>query len=298
VNFWTLCLLLGVSVSCGAPPEPSRRAPQPALVDTPARERPELVELRSLWPAAMKTVETAAPVVDVSAWQPAAEPLEAALFLPESSTCSPLIISRPDAEGVTCRVVTHVDQRDDGHRHRSSVACSLSPELVVDYGHQRDELLVAGKWQATEEGLAVPAPERTYGVLTSSTPEQLTYAGERVTPIEGCVGEDLRHCSDVVLPAWRQCRACNATELFFVPRPQQPPPLQHWPDCLNRCPNPPHQPRIERLGDLGLWRRRSDETLVPRIFRSPAACRAHVAQRQAAQRKDQPRAEDGYWTTQ
>lgn len=289
MNTWRLGLLFFASVACGAPREPSSApaAPQSASSSTGVPERPEVAELRSLWPAAMKTVETALPVVDLSAWQPAAGPLEAALFVPERSECSALIIGQSDAAGVTCHLVTDFGERD-GRRYRVRVACSLSPELVVDYGHQRDELLVDGKWQEAEEGVAVPAPEKTYGVLTSGTAEQLTYAGERVTPIEGCVGEELRHCSDVRLPIWLACRACDKTELFFVPRPKDDAPLlQHWPECRSQCPTPPHQARIAKMGDLGLWRRRADVTIVPRLFRDPAACLAHLGRREAASTKSQ-----------
>jgi hypothetical protein len=229
----------------------------------------------------MKTVVTSPPELDLRAWQPGPQQRELALLRPEETSCSTVLFGAEDEEGVGCWLVVGVDERE-GKRYRSSAECSLTPELIIEYGHVRRDEEVNGAWQRAE-GLAVNVGAAHLGLLTQTSSTRLLYGGEQVTPIEGCVGVDLLGCPNEKLAAWQECRACDKTALFFVPRPVRDE-LKRWPICLSECPSAPHGKLMASLGDLGLWRRRSPESANPVVFADAAACQAEATFRTRTRR--------------
>lgn len=224
----------------------------------------------------MKTVVTSPPRLDLRAWQPGPQRRELALLLPQETSCSSLLFGAEDEDGVNCWLVMGVNERE-GKRYRSSAECSLTPELIIEYGHIREDEEVNGAWQRTE-GRAVNVGPAHLGLLTRTTAMRLVYGGEQVTPIEGCVGVDLLGCPNEKLAPWQECRTCDKTALFFSPRPERDV-LKRWPICLTECPSAPHGKLIASLGDLGLWRRRSPESANPVVFADPVACEGEATSR-------------------
>jgi hypothetical protein len=237
--------------------------------------------LTRLWPEAMKTVVTSPPELDLRAWQPSQQHRELALLLPETADCSTVLFDAADELGVECWLVTDIDEHE-GKRRRSSAECSLMPDLTIEYGHIRQDEEVNGAWQRVE-GYAVGIGATHLGLLTQASSTRLVYAGERVTPIEGCVGVDLLGCPNEKLAPWQECRACDKTALFFIPQPMHDE-LKRWPICLSECPWPPHRKLLASLGDLGFWRARSPESANPVIFADAAACEAEATSRTRSRR--------------
>lgn len=211
--------------------------------------------------------------VDLPDWLSPGGASELAIYL-GGTDCRTLLVEPPDHNDVACWVVTDIVERE-GSKYRNSAECDLAPDLVVSFGNLREDREVGGTWERVV-GFAVSARPSNLGMLTSATTERVEYGGERVDPVEGCVGVDLLGCREENLPPWQQCRACDKTALFFRPRPVRSPLVAAWPPCLSECPRPPHSAAIAKMGDLGLWRPRADPTSIPVVFKSRAACDAHA----------------------
>ena len=237
------------------------------------------MRVRSVWPRALLGIKSQFPVTASLAYFLDGRQ-ELSVWLPGRAGCNTIALEASDEDGVHCWLVTGVALHD-GKTVRRSAACSLTPELVIDYGHIRDEEDVHGRWERLD-GLAVGGTPTNWGLLSSGDRQRLQYGGERVDLVEGCSRVDLLGCTNENLEPWRQCRLCDRTAVFVRPRT----PRIRWQDldCLKQCPDPP-PPRavLEAANRRGLWRERADARRIPVVFADRESC-ADYAQRMSSTR--------------